>query len=119
VLWNHLIVSNFTRIPIFKIESKKSLTADCSPYFCFLPLNREPFSFTFPRRVLIPWLAGAYICDYLQQSETPEVLTFFHSHNAINAAFVLGLLELHLDIFGSHIIFAAGCNGAMQGSHIA
>jgi len=33
---------------------------------------REPFSFSFPRRVLIPWLRGAYVCDYLQQSETTE-----------------------------------------------
>ncbi|KAL6857066.1 hypothetical protein ACP4OV_018448 [Aristida adscensionis] len=33
---------------------------------------REPYSFSFPRRVLIPWLGGAYICDYLQQSETIE-----------------------------------------------
>ncbi|CAO2205415.1 unnamed protein product [Urochloa humidicola] len=33
---------------------------------------REPYSFLFPRRVLIPWLSGAYICDYLQQSETTE-----------------------------------------------
>ncbi|TVU43863.1 hypothetical protein EJB05_10363 [Eragrostis curvula] len=33
---------------------------------------REPFSFSFPRRVLIPWLVGAYVCDYLQQSETME-----------------------------------------------
>uniref|UniRef100_A0A0E0EWE5 Protein odr-4 homolog n=1 Tax=Oryza meridionalis TaxID=40149 RepID=A0A0E0EWE5_9ORYZ len=24
------------------------------------------------RRILIPWLAGSYICDYLQQSETTE-----------------------------------------------
>ncbi|RLN05467.1 hypothetical protein C2845_PM13G00040 [Panicum miliaceum] len=33
---------------------------------------REPYSFSFPRRVLIPWLSGAYVCDYLQQSETTE-----------------------------------------------
>ncbi|KAK3122476.1 hypothetical protein QOZ80_8AG0614160 [Eleusine coracana subsp. coracana] len=33
---------------------------------------REPFSFSFPRRVLIPWLVDAYVCDYLQQTETPE-----------------------------------------------
>ncbi|XP_052134840.1 uncharacterized protein LOC127753394 [Oryza glaberrima] len=33
---------------------------------------RVPYSFSFPRRILIPWLAGSYICDYLQQSETTE-----------------------------------------------
>uniref|UniRef100_A0A0E0I679 Protein odr-4 homolog n=1 Tax=Oryza nivara TaxID=4536 RepID=A0A0E0I679_ORYNI len=33
---------------------------------------RAPYSFPFPRRILIPWLAGSYICDYLQQSETME-----------------------------------------------
>ncbi|WVZ95608.1 hypothetical protein U9M48_041346 [Paspalum notatum var. saurae] len=33
---------------------------------------REPYSFSFPRRVLIPWLSGAYVCDYLQRSETVE-----------------------------------------------
>ncbi|XP_062196415.1 uncharacterized protein LOC133899441 [Phragmites australis] len=33
---------------------------------------REPYSFSFPTRVLIPWLAGSYVCDYLQQSETTE-----------------------------------------------
>ncbi|GAB4852481.1 hypothetical protein Ancab_016695 [Ancistrocladus abbreviatus] len=32
---------------------------------CTLPL---------PRRVFIPWLAGTFICDYLQPSETLEVL---------------------------------------------
>ncbi|KAM0855022.1 hypothetical protein ACQ4PT_050044 [Festuca glaucescens] len=33
---------------------------------------REPYSFSFPRRILIPWLDGSYICDYLQQSETTK-----------------------------------------------
>ncbi|KAJ1266752.1 hypothetical protein BS78_07G002100 [Paspalum vaginatum] len=33
---------------------------------------REPYSFPFPRRVLIPWLSGTYVCDYLQRSETVE-----------------------------------------------
>ncbi|KAF8712562.1 hypothetical protein HU200_028315 [Digitaria exilis] len=36
---------------------------------------REPYSFSFPRRVLIPWLSGAYVCDYLQHSETTEDAT--------------------------------------------
>ncbi|CAK7347308.1 unnamed protein product [Dovyalis caffra] len=29
---------------------------------------------SFPRRVFVPWLAGTFICDYLQPSETLEVL---------------------------------------------
>ncbi|WVZ19620.1 hypothetical protein V8G54_006942 [Vigna mungo] len=30
-------------------------------------------SLPFPRRVFAPWLAGVYVCDYLQPSETVEV----------------------------------------------
>lgn len=30
----------------------------------------EPCSFVFPRRVLVPWLDGIFICDYLQPTET-------------------------------------------------
>lgn len=30
----------------------------------------EPCSFVFPRRVLVPWLDGIFICDYLQSKET-------------------------------------------------
>ncbi|KAL6955324.1 hypothetical protein U1Q18_042877 [Sarracenia purpurea var. burkii] len=44
----------------------------------FLLLNphslRKQYSLPFPRRVFIPWLSGTYICDYLQPSETLEVL---------------------------------------------
>ncbi|XP_059631224.1 uncharacterized protein LOC132274079 isoform X5 [Cornus florida] len=39
-----------------------------------LQLLRENCSLSFPRRVFVPWLAGTYICDYLQPSETLEVL---------------------------------------------
>ncbi|WCJ35654.1 oxidoreductase zinc-binding dehydrogenase family protein [Euphorbia peplus] len=39
-----------------------------------LSLLRKRCTLTFPRRVFIPWLAGTYICDYLQQSETLEVV---------------------------------------------
>ncbi|PSS17327.1 Protein odr-4 like [Actinidia chinensis var. chinensis] len=35
---------------------------------------RKRCSLSFPRRVFIPWLAGTYICDYLQPSETLEVI---------------------------------------------
>ncbi|KAK9110796.1 hypothetical protein Sjap_018856 [Stephania japonica] len=39
-----------------------------------LHLLRKPCGLIFPRRVLIPWLADSFICDYLQPSETFEVL---------------------------------------------
>ncbi|CAK9134971.1 unnamed protein product [Ilex paraguariensis] len=39
-----------------------------------LQLLRKTCSLSFPRRVFVPWLAGTYICDYLQPSETLEVL---------------------------------------------
>ncbi|XP_076927312.1 uncharacterized protein LOC143590838 [Bidens hawaiensis] len=39
-----------------------------------LQLLRERCSLSFPRRVFVPWLAGTYICDYIQPSETLEVL---------------------------------------------
>lgn len=37
--------------------------------------DRKTCSLAFPRRLFIPWLAGTFICDYLQPSETPEVCT--------------------------------------------
>ncbi|XP_071737112.1 uncharacterized protein [Rutidosis leptorrhynchoides] len=35
---------------------------------------RKQCSLTFPRRVFVPWLGDTYICDYIQPSETLEVL---------------------------------------------
>lgn len=35
---------------------------------------RNQCSLSFPRRVFVPWLTGIFICDYLQPSETLEVL---------------------------------------------
>ncbi|XP_027354017.1 protein odr-4 homolog isoform X2 [Abrus precatorius] len=37
-----------------------------------LQLLRKGCSLPFPRRVFTPWLAGVYVCDYLQPSETVE-----------------------------------------------
>ncbi|KAJ9186912.1 hypothetical protein P3X46_002430 [Hevea brasiliensis] len=37
-------------------------------------LLRKTCNLAFPRRVFIPWLAGTFICDYLQPSEKLEVL---------------------------------------------
>ncbi|KAK4280007.1 hypothetical protein QN277_011692 [Acacia crassicarpa] len=39
-----------------------------------LQLLRKGCSLPLPRRVFAPWLAGIYVCDYLQPSETVEVL---------------------------------------------
>ncbi|CAJ2638004.1 unnamed protein product [Trifolium pratense] len=39
-----------------------------------LHLLRKECNLPFPRRVFAPWLAGMYVCDYLQPSETVEVL---------------------------------------------
>ncbi|KAJ6335392.1 hypothetical protein OIU78_012092 [Salix suchowensis] len=36
--------------------------------------SRKTCFLTFPRRVFVPWLAGTFICDYLQPTETVEVL---------------------------------------------
>ncbi|XP_020577652.1 protein odr-4 homolog [Phalaenopsis equestris] len=33
---------------------------------------RKPLVLSFPRRVLVPWLSGTFICDYLLSSETFE-----------------------------------------------
>jgi len=43
---------------------------------CYTFEYRKECSLSFPRRVFVPWLAGTYICDYLQPSETLEVRTF-------------------------------------------
>ncbi|KAL2340040.1 hypothetical protein Fmac_007980 [Flemingia macrophylla] len=39
-----------------------------------LHLLRKGCSLPFPRRVFAPWLAGVFVCDYLEPSETVEVL---------------------------------------------
>ncbi|KAF5205993.1 odr-4-like protein [Thalictrum thalictroides] len=35
---------------------------------------QKPTSLSFPRRVLVPWLGDMFICDYLQPSETFDVV---------------------------------------------
>lgn len=39
-----------------------------------LHLLRKQCSLKFPRRIFVPWLGDTYICDYIQPSETLEVL---------------------------------------------
>ncbi|KAG6402625.1 hypothetical protein SASPL_134827 [Salvia splendens] len=39
-----------------------------------LQAQRKQCNLSFPRRVFVPWLDGAYICDYIQSKETLEIL---------------------------------------------
>ncbi|XP_073282072.1 uncharacterized protein [Primulina huaijiensis] len=39
-----------------------------------LQVQRKYCNLSFPRRVLVPWFEGTYICDYIQTSETIEAL---------------------------------------------
>lgn len=39
-----------------------------------LEAHRKQYNISFPRRVFIPWLEGTYICDYIEPSETVEVV---------------------------------------------
>ncbi|KAI3709071.1 hypothetical protein L2E82_38812 [Cichorium intybus] len=50
-------ISNHTPIPQLQLQSL-----------------RKGCSLSFPRRVFVPWLGDTYICDYIQPSETLEVV---------------------------------------------
>ncbi|KAL2505547.1 oxidoreductase [Abeliophyllum distichum] len=39
-----------------------------------LGAQSKQYNISFPRRVFVPWLEGTYICDYIQPSETVEVV---------------------------------------------
>jgi hypothetical protein len=60
------------------VDNEKEGSDDLSTEAPFLQLNlhslRRRCSLSFPRRVFVPWLAGTYICDYLQPFETLEVV---------------------------------------------
>ncbi|KAG5541926.1 hypothetical protein RHGRI_021677 [Rhododendron griersonianum] len=62
----------------FAVDHEKEGSDELSTEAPFLQLNlhslRRRCSLSFPRRVFIPWLAGTYICDYLQAAETLEVV---------------------------------------------
>uniref|UniRef100_A0A2N9F685 Protein odr-4 homolog n=1 Tax=Fagus sylvatica TaxID=28930 RepID=A0A2N9F685_FAGSY len=55
-------------------EASDGISTDKPVSQLVLQLLRKECSLSFPRRVFVPWLAGTYICDYLQPSETLEVL---------------------------------------------
>ncbi|KAF3772541.1 hypothetical protein EJ110_NYTH57636 [Nymphaea thermarum] len=50
-----------------RIDDDSSHAKSVHPFLSFD--LRKPFNFSFPRRVLLPWLDGIFICDYLQPFE--------------------------------------------------
>ncbi|XP_041017267.1 protein odr-4 homolog isoform X4 [Juglans microcarpa x Juglans regia] len=55
-------------------EASDGISTDKPVSQLVLHFLRKECSLPFPRRVFVPWLGGTYICDYLQPSETLEVL---------------------------------------------
>ncbi|KAB2082831.1 hypothetical protein ES319_A05G224900v1 [Gossypium barbadense] len=55
-------------------EAGNDLASEKPVYQLVLHSLRKNCNLSLPRRVFVPWLAGTYICDYLQPSETLEVL---------------------------------------------
>nr|GMC64426.1 protein odr-4 homolog isoform X1 [Ipomoea batatas]GME21611.1 protein odr-4 homolog isoform X1 [Ipomoea batatas] len=55
-------------------EARDQISAEEPVPLLDLQLQRKNCSLLFPRRVFIPWLANTYVCDYIQPSETVEVL---------------------------------------------
>ena len=55
-------------------EASSDLSTEKPVSQCVLHLLRKGCMLPFPRRVFAPWLAGIYVCDYLQPSDTVEVL---------------------------------------------
>ncbi|CAA6657837.1 unnamed protein product [Spirodela intermedia] len=56
------------------IESEKETSFDGVNCQSILNMLKFNCTLSFPRRVLIPWLGNVFVCDYLQPSETLEVL---------------------------------------------
>ncbi|KAJ0963823.1 hypothetical protein J5N97_028945 [Dioscorea zingiberensis] len=55
-------------------EASSEISAEKPFHRLMLHELRNPYCLSFPKRVLVPWLADACICDYLQPSETFEDL---------------------------------------------
>ncbi|XP_054799004.1 uncharacterized protein LOC129303604 isoform X2 [Prosopis cineraria] len=55
-------------------EASDEISTEKTVAKLILQLLRKGCSLPLPRRVFAPWLAGIYVCDYLQPSETVEVL---------------------------------------------
>ncbi|XP_034200511.1 protein odr-4 homolog isoform X2 [Prunus dulcis] len=55
-------------------EARDGISSGTPVFQIVLQSFRETCSLSLPRRVFVPWLAGTFVCDYLQPSETFEVL---------------------------------------------
>ncbi|KAL7154846.1 hypothetical protein ABFS83_03G031100 [Erythranthe nasuta] len=55
-------------------ERNNLISSDKPVPYIDLQVQRKQCNLSFPRRVFVPWLEGTYICDYIQSSETMEVL---------------------------------------------
>ncbi|MCE2055987.1 hypothetical protein HAX54_043892 [Datura stramonium] len=55
-------------------ESSNQILSGSAVLQLDLQLKRKHCSLSFPRRVLLPWLADIFLCDYIQPSESVEVL---------------------------------------------
>ncbi|KAI4337569.1 hypothetical protein L6164_015967 [Bauhinia variegata] len=64
-IMGYIIMSLRSRLDIRQMVTQDPVLILAGKKGCSLPL---------PRRVFAPWLAGVYACDYLQPSETVEVL---------------------------------------------
>ncbi|XP_049382250.1 uncharacterized protein LOC125846715 [Solanum stenotomum] len=55
-------------------ESNNQILSGSTVLQLDLQLQRKHCSMSFPRRVFLPWLADTFLCDYIQPSESVEVL---------------------------------------------
>ncbi|XP_030501706.1 uncharacterized protein LOC115716925 [Cannabis sativa] len=55
-------------------ESDEKMTLETCTSQLAIHLLRKTTNLSLPRRVFIPWLGDLFVCDYLQSSETHEVL---------------------------------------------
>lgn len=55
-------------------ESSNQILNGSAVLLLDLQLLRKECSLSFPRRVFLPWLADTFLCDYIQPSESVEVL---------------------------------------------
>ncbi|XP_055824972.1 uncharacterized protein LOC129893460 [Solanum dulcamara] len=55
-------------------ESSNQILSGSAVLQLDLQLQRKHCSLSFPRRVFLPWLVDTFLCDYIQPSESVEVL---------------------------------------------
>nr|XP_011464765.1 PREDICTED: protein odr-4 homolog isoform X2 [Fragaria vesca subsp. vesca] len=64
---------------------------------------RKACSLSLPRRVFIPWLAGTFVCDYLQPSETFELVRL-NASSILNWRIGFGIWDA-FEGFGTRVSF--------------